>query len=168
MQLKTAVGSFFIEFSKFEMQSIGMALRSLSKDSVFVEQAEKLLDLEARFKLLERMAFARDIPPGVVAELSAQLSRARTLREQRDEVARNLAAIDEHDVKPYLGGVGSRAKPAPRRSADYARLAELQHLWMPDIGQIQKYTIESIELQEALRAITEVIDQHLAVTSAEK
>jgi hypothetical protein len=168
VQLKAAIGSFFFEFSKFETQFVGMALRSLSKDSVFAEQAEKLLDFDARLKLLERMAFARGMSSGVVAELGARLSRARILHEQRNEVARNLAAIEENDVKPPMGDAGNRAKPAQRRSADSARLAELERLWMPDVGRIQKYTIEAIELQEALRAISKDFDQHLAVVGTKR
>jgi hypothetical protein len=166
VQLKAAISCFFSEFSKFETQFVGMALRSLSKDSFFAEQAEKLLDFEARLKLLERMACARGVSPSVLAELGAQLSRARMLHEQLQAVARNLAAGDEDDIKPYRGGVGGRAKPAQPRSADYARLAELNRSWMPDVGKIQKYTTEAIELQEALHAISDNFDQHLTVLSA--
>ena len=159
MQLKAAVGSFFVEFSKFEMPGVGMALRSLSKDSVFVAHAEKLLDLDARLTLLERMAFVRNVPPGLIAELRALLSRARTLREQRDEIARNLATADLDGVEPPR--VPPKVVAAKMRKADYARLAAVQDLWMPPVAQIQTYTAEAIELQQSLRAITEKLDRHL-------
>jgi hypothetical protein len=85
--LKAAIGSFFVEFSKFEMQSVGTALRSLSKDVEFVERAESLLEFDARLKLLERMAFARGVPSAVMQELAEVFDRARKLRE----LAANLA-----------------------------------------------------------------------------
>jgi hypothetical protein len=46
-------------------------------------------------------------------------------------------------------------------SAGYARLAEINHLWMPTVAQIQAYTSEAIELQEALRGISESFDHQL-------
>jgi hypothetical protein len=81
VRLKAAIGSFFVEFSKFEMQSVGTALRSLSKDVQFVEHAESLLEFDARLKLLERMAFARGVPSAVMQELEGVFDRARKLRE---------------------------------------------------------------------------------------
>jgi hypothetical protein len=86
--LKAAIGSFFVEFSKFEIQSVGTALRSLSKDVEFVEHAESLLEFDARLKLLERMAFARGVPSAVMQELEGVFDRARKLRE----LAANLTA----------------------------------------------------------------------------
>src|ERR1700730_6744332 len=128
MQLKAGIGAFFVEFSKFELLSVGMALRSLSKDAVFVEQAEKLLDLEARFKLLERMAFARAVSPNLIAELDALLIRARRLCAERDEVARNSATGGVDHVKPYPVPTPGSPKPLKARSADYARLAQMSEL----------------------------------------
>jgi hypothetical protein len=160
VQLKAAIGSFFFEFSKFEMPFVGMALRSLSKDCVFVEQAETLLNLEARLTLLERMAFARGVPPDLTAELNTLLSRARKLSEQRDEIARNLVLADLDSVKPHLGA-SPRLKGPKIRNADYARLAEVKALWMPSVAQIHTYVTEAIELQETTRAIAEKFDQHL-------
>ena len=84
MQKKAAIGSFFDEFSKFETLSIGTALRSLSQDSLSVDHAEELLDFEARLKLLERMAFARDIPSSLMMELEAVFLRARKLHDLRE------------------------------------------------------------------------------------
>jgi hypothetical protein len=167
MQLKAGIGAFFVEFSKFEVLSVGMALRSLSKDAVFVEQAEKLLDLEARFKLLERMAFARAVSPSLVAELDALLIRARRLCAERDEVARNSATGGVDHVKPYPVPTPGSPKPLKARSADYARLAQMSELLTPTLGQIQGYTDEAVELQRALRAFSEKIDQHLPAVATQ-
>jgi hypothetical protein len=161
MQLKASIGAFFVEFSKFEVLFVGMALRSLSQDAVFVEQAEKLLDLEARLKLLERMAFARAISPSLIAELDALLIRARRLCAERDEVARNSAAGGVDHARPYPVPAPGDPKPMKARSADYARLAQMSELLTPTPGQIQAYTDEAVELQRALRAFSEKIDRQL-------
>jgi hypothetical protein len=161
MQLKPSIGAFFVEFSKFEVLSVGMALRSLSKDAVFVEQAEKLLDLEARLKLLERMAFARALSPSLIAELDALLIRARRLCAERDEVARISATADANHAKPYPVPTPGDPKPPKARSADHARLAHMSELLTPTTAQIQAYTDEAVELQQALRAFSEKIDQQL-------
>jgi hypothetical protein len=161
MQLKAGIGAFFVEFSKFEVLSVGMALRSLSKDAVFVEQAEKLLDLEARFQLLERMAFASAVSPSLIAELDALLIRARRLCAERDEVARNSATGGVDHVKPYPVPTPGSPKPSKARSADYARLAQMSELLTPTVAQIQAYTDEAVELQQALRAFSEKIDRQV-------
>lgn len=161
MQNKATIGSFFVEFSKFEIHSVGMALRSLSKDQVFVEQAEKLLDLEARLKLLERMAFVRAVSPSLVAELDGLLIRARKLCAERDEVARNSTTAGADHAKPYATPVPAGPKPLKTRVADYARLAQMSELVTPTVAQIQAYTDEAIELQHNLRALSQKIDQQL-------
>ncbi len=166
MQLKDAIGSFFVEFSKFETHSVDMALRSLSRDAVFVEHAEQLLDLDARLKLLERMAFARGVPAALITELEACLLRVRKLREQRDEVARSLISVESGNAKPLPGAV-SRLRPSRRRNADFSRLAELENLWVPTIAQVQDYTDEAMALQEALRVITQKLERHLPVIATE-
>lgn len=166
MQLKDAIGSFFVEFSKFETHSVGMALRSLSRDAVFVEHAEKLLDLEARLKLLERMAFARDVPAGLIAELEACLLRARKLRDQRDEVARNLVAAESDNTKP-LPGAANKPRSSRRRNADFSRLAELEHLWVPAIARVQEYADDATGLQETLRVITQKLERHVPAVATE-
>jgi hypothetical protein len=143
-----------------------MALRSLSRDAVFVEHAEKLLDLEARLKLLERMAFARGVPAALITELEACLLRARKLREQRDEVARSLISVDSGKAKPLPGAI-NKLRPSRRRNADFSRLAELENLWVPAIAQVQEYTDEATALQETLRVITQKLERHLPVVATE-
>ncbi len=135
-----------------------MALRSLSKDPVFVEQTEKLLDLEGRLTLLDRMAHVRGISPTVMGELDALLLRARKLREQRDELARNLATIDSGNLAPHLAAVPRRLKVSRSRRADLAQLAEVEQLWMPSITQVQQFATEAIELQEMMRTVVEKMD----------
>jgi hypothetical protein len=126
--LKAAIGSFFVEFSKFEMQSVGTALRSLSKDVEFAEHAESLLEFDARLKLLERMAFARGVPSAVMQELAGVFDRARKLRE----LAANLttasllmpavAEVEEYaaeaiDLQTRLGAIAEKLQiiNQPRR-----------------------------------------------------
>ena len=92
MPSPAAIGSFFAEFSRFEAQSLRQALSSLSKDSVFVDRAETLLELEARLTLLQRMAAVRGVPPSVMQELNTVLKRARKLGAQREAVAARLRA----------------------------------------------------------------------------
>ncbi len=162
MQLKATIGAFFVEFSKFEISSVGKALRALSKDDLFVEQAEKLLDLEARLKLLERMAFARGVAPGLIAELDAALARARRLCTERDEVARISASGGGDHVKVFSPLTGP--KPVKSRSADFARLAQMSDLMTPTAAQIQAYADDAIELQHILRTLSEKIDQQLPTT----
>lgn len=160
MQLKTTIGSFFAEFSKFEIHAVGMALRALSKDAVFVEQAEKLLDLEARLKLLERMAFVRAVSPHLIAELDALLVRARKLGAERDDVARGSAMSVAEHVK-LVSPAPAAPKSLKARGADYARLAQMSDLVTPTVAQIQAYTDEALELQHQLRVIAEKIDQQI-------
>jgi hypothetical protein len=163
MQLEAAIGAFFVEFSKLETQFVGMALRSLSKDSVFVEHAETLLDLDARLKLLERLAFARDIPPALIGELEALLLRARKLHDLRQDVARNSVTV-EADVKPALG-VPPKINQLKPRKADYAQLAQVANL-VPTIPEVQTHTAEAIELQHSLHAMSDKLDRHLSAMPA--
>ncbi len=160
MDLKTAIGKFFLEYSKFEMHSVGLALRALSKDEVFVAHAEQLLDLEARLRLIERLAFARGIPAGPIAELETCLLRARKLKENRDEVTRSLAAMDLHGVTPGRGA--SRKTPASRRlNADFSRPTEMDNLWMPALARVEEHALESIDLQRAFGDITRKLEDPL-------
>jgi len=158
MPLKDAIGAFFIEFTKFDTQSIGMALRSLSRDSVFVEHAERLLDFEARLTLLERMAFARQIPPALLGDLEACLLRARALKSQREEIARNLTPdVDRSPLK-----FGAKPRASRRRNADLSRLVELENLLVPAHERIEEYTQEALQLQQTLAVITAQLERHIA------
>ena len=160
VQLKAAIGAFLIEFSKFETQSVGTVLRSLSKDAVFVEQAERLLDLEARLKLVERMAFARGVTPTLMAEIEALLLRARKLQDIRHDVARSLAAVDFETGKRALNAPPSMVKELKPRKADYAQLAQAANL-VPALAEILRDTAEAVALQESVLAISEKLDRHI-------
>jgi hypothetical protein len=155
MQIKAAIGSFFVEFSKFEMNVVGLALRALSKDPVFVEQVEKLLGLEARLTLLERMAFARSIPGKLMTELAELLSRTRRLRDQRDDMARALTVLDSG---------GTRLTSVSKRGcgADFARFAEIGTLLTPSLSQLEAHSTEAIKLQQGLRVLAEKLDYYLS------
>jgi hypothetical protein len=153
MEIKGAIGAFFAEFSKIEMNVVGLALRALSKDPMFVGHAEKLLGLEARLTLLERMAFAHGIPGVLMTELAGLLSRTRKLRDQRDDVARPLALLEADRQPP---------KSLRQRSADFAQLAEIPTLWTPSLSQIEAHSIEASELQRGLRALADKLERHLS------
>ena len=107
MALQAAIGAFFVEFSKFDSGTVGEALLALSKDDSLVQTAGRSLDLDARLKLLERMAFSRQVPAPIITDIRGVMSRARKLREHRDEVAANLAST-------------SVSLPAVARVEDYA------------------------------------------------
>jgi len=160
MPFKDAVGAFFVEFTKFDTQSVGMALRALSRDALFVDHAERLLDFEARLKLLERMAFARQIPTTLLAELEACLLRARQLHTQRDEVARNLSPERDRTRPSSSGGI--KPRPKTRRNADLSRLAELENMFMPAVERIEEYTKEAVQLQQIMAGITNQLERHIA------
>ena len=162
MQLKAAINSFFVECSKLEAPVLGVALRSLSKDAQFVEQAERLLDVEARYTLLTRLGAARGIPSGVMQRLTATVSRARKLRERRDQIARNLM---EAERKPAQSSFGHERLPGDGASP-YAHLSGLHAAWLPGVAQIDAYTAEAVELQQALGSITEKVNQHLTAMNA--
>jgi hypothetical protein len=100
VQLKAAIDNFFLEFSKFEISAIGTTLRALSQDAAYVEQTEKLLDLEARLTLLLRLSAARGVPSSLSDALEAIVSRARILRAQRDEIAQHVMAAGKSLNKP--------------------------------------------------------------------
>jgi hypothetical protein len=171
MQKKAAIGSFFDEFSKFETLSIGTALRSLSQDSLSVDHAEELLDFEARLKLLERMAFARDIPSSLMMELEAVFLRARKLHDLREELARNVAAAanDEQESATARQNAGSQPanrKPMKRRKANYAKLEQLANV-VPAESTVVDYAAEAVELQDALHAISAKVDTQLRVNDTQ-
>ncbi|MDP9066588.1 MAG: hypothetical protein M3O06_12085, partial [Pseudomonadota bacterium] len=109
--------------------------------------------LEARLRLIERLAFARGIPAGPIAELETCLLRARKLKENRDEVTRSLAVMDLHGVTPGRGA--ARKTPVSRRlNADFSRPTEMDNLWMPALARVEEYALESIDLQRAFSDIT--------------
>ncbi len=163
MQLKAAIDNFFLEFSKFEISAIGTALHALSQDAAYVEQSEKLLDLEARLTLLLRLSAARGVPSSLSDALEAIVSRARILRAQRDEIAQHVMAAGKSLSK-------SDRAPAPpirvtrNRKAAYTRLAESHDVLLPSIAQIQAYAAEAVELQTALGDIARTLDEPVAAS----
>jgi len=161
LELKAAVDLFLTEFSAFETHFVGMALRSLSNDLLFVKQTETLLDLEARLKLLKRMAFVRNLDPSVIAQLDAVNLRAGRLREKRDELSRQLGLIDMGDGGSHSG--------AARGIEDESQLATagLKDVWLPTKAEIDECRNGTTMLQATLRAIAEQVDgrRHLVAGS---
>src|SRR5208283_2974968 len=125
-----------------------MALRSLSND-LFVKQAEALLDLEARLKLLKRMAFVRNLDPCVIAQLDAVNLRAGRLRKQRDELSRHLGLIEMDGGKSH----SEAARSVEDRSMRELATAGLKAMWLPTKAEIDEYRNETTMLQSTLRAI---------------
>lgn len=160
MQLKAAIDNFFREFVKFETSVMGAALRSLSKDAEYVEQAEKLLDFEARLTLLLRLSAARGVPSALAGGLEAIVSRARILRTQRDELAQHLVAAGDAAKKPNPAAP-PQIRVTRNRKAAYARLAESHDVLLPSVAQIQAYAAEAVALQTALSQIARTLDEQM-------
>ena len=159
MELKAAVGDFLAEFSNLENAVAGGALQALSRDAAFVERAQMLLGLDARLTLLLRLAAARAVSAPLMAELTDVVARARQLGQQRDKLARRLLSADDDRGKSGQSAARGTRKP---RSADYARLADMDDLWVLSISEVTAYTEEALELQVTLSAISGKIDRHLA------
>ena len=154
MELKAAIDLFLAEFSAFETHFVGMALRSLSNDLFFVKQTEALLDLEARLKLLKRMAFVRNLDPCVIAQLDAVNLRAGILREKRDELSRHLGLIEMDGGKPHSEAARSVEDQSMRELA----IAGLKDVWLPTKAEIDECRHGTTMLQATLRAIAEQVD----------
>src|SRR3979490_147136 len=59
------------------------------------------LDVEARLKLLRRMAFVRDLDRRLITQLDGVNLRAARLRDKRDELRRNRGIMEIRDGKPF-------------------------------------------------------------------
>ena len=154
MELKDAIELFIAEFSALETHFVGMVLRSLSNDALFVAQTEKLLDLEARLKLLERMAFVRNLDPCVIGQLDDVSLRARRLRHKRDELSRNLGLIEMD------GGTLHAARSAGSIGAlATGGRAAFKNMWLPTIAEIDECKSGTSKLQAILRSIAEQLDR---------
>ncbi len=154
MELKAAIDLFLAEFSALETHFVGMALRSLSNDLLFVKQTEALLDLEARLKLLKRMAFVRNLDPCVIAQLDAVNLRAGRLREKRDELTRHLDLIEMDGGKSHSEAARSVEDESMRELAT----AGLKDVWLPTKAEIDECRNGTTMLQSTLRAIAEQVD----------
>lgn len=141
MDLKSEIDQFFSEFSEVESRGVGQALRSMSADDAFVERAEKLLDHDARFTLLKRMASVRNVSAELLSELEVADLRAAELREKRDELARTLSTI----------GQNARPEAKPRRAGEVRRTAT--DVWIPTIGEIEQCRTSTAKLQATLQSI---------------
>jgi len=154
LELKAAIDLFLAEFSAFETHFVGMVLRSLSNDLLFAEQTETLLDLEARLKLLKRMAFVRNLDPYVIAQLDEVNLRAGRLREKRDELSRNLGLIEMDGGKSHSG----TARGVEHESMHPLAAVWLKNVWLPTKAEIDECRNGTTKLQATLRAIAEQVD----------
>jgi hypothetical protein len=143
VDLKSEIDLFFSELSEIESHCVGQALRSMSADPAFVEQSERILDHDARFTLLKRMASVRKVSPEVLSQLEGADLRAAELREKRDELARTLSSIsNDADLR---GGSAGLRRPHRRNSID---------VWIPTLGEIETCRAKTAKLQATLQAIT--------------
>jgi len=153
-ELKAAIELFIAEFSAFETRFVGMVLRSLSNDALFVAQTEKLLDLEARLNLLRRMAFVRNLDPCVIAQLDGVNLRAGNLRHKRDELSRNLGLIEMD------GGTLPARSTESTHALAIAGRAVPKSVWLPTIAEIEECRSGTSKLQAILRSIADQLDGH--------
>ncbi len=153
VELKDAIELFIAEFSAFETHFIGMVLRSLSNDALFVAQTEEWLDLEARLKLLRRMAFVRNLDTCVIAQLDDVNLRAGRLRHKRDELRRNLGLIEMD------GGTlhAPQSAQSTHALASAWRVAP-KNIWLPTIAEIDECRSVTSKLQAILRSIADQLD----------
>ena len=163
MEIRAAIDLFLAEFSAFETHFVGMVLRSLSNDLLFVKQTETLLDLEARLKLLKRMAFVQNLDPCAIAQLDAVNLRAGRLLERRNELSRHLGLIEMDGGKSHSKAGRSVEDKSMRQWAT----AGLKDVWLPTKAEIDEYRNGTTMLQATLRAIAEQVDgcRHLVAAS---
>ncbi len=153
VELKAAIELFIAEYSAFETHFVGMVLRSLSNDALFVAQTEKLLDLEARLKLLRRMAFVRNLDQCVIAQLDDVNLRAGRLRHKRDELSRNLGLI-EMDI----GTLHAARSTEATHALTTAGRAPPKNMLLPTIAEIDECRSGTSKLQAILRSIADQLD----------
>ena len=166
-KLKLAVGAFLVEFTAFESMYLEVAINTLSRDAQLVSHVMELLELEDRLKLLKRLAEARHVSEVLMRDLQSALSKARKLRDHRNEIAHNAAVIDVTG-EPFAGVNLPRSKrkmpSAPPQTRE--ELAALKRSWMRSLDDIEGYTRDTIELQRSMRGIIERLSKHMRGVSA--
>lgn len=150
MESQAKIELFLAEFSAFETHSVGLALRSLSNDASLVADAERLLNLEARLKLLKRMAFVRNLDPSSCAQIDRINVRATRLSEKRDELT-----VKSRLVKELRGKISDtpRGGDAPPTGRERSKMA-----WVPTVAEIDECREEATYLKSTLRQLAEGID----------
>jgi hypothetical protein len=165
MELKTSIDLFIAEFLALETHFVRLALQSLSDDAEFVEHTEKLLDLEARLKLLKRMALVRKLDPELIGQLDCINSSACQLREKRD-------VLDQHvrTTESNLGQDHSQAVCAVESRAIHAlpigELTEASSGWVPTIEEINECRQDTTKLQASLQSLAEHVNRYRLGVSA--
>jgi hypothetical protein len=160
-KLKLAVGAFLVEFTAFESNYLRAAIATLSTDAQLVSHVMELLELEGRLKLLKRMAEVRQVPDRLMQDLQSVLSKARKLRDHRNEIAHNPAVVDVSG-EPFAGVHLPRSKvkrpSTPMRSME--ELVAVRRSWMRSLEDIEGYTRDTLELQRAMHGIIERLFKH--------
>jgi len=166
-KLKLAVGAFLVEFTAFESMYLEAAIGTLSTDAQLVSYVIELLELEDRLKLLKRLAEARHVSGVLTRDLQSALSKARKLRDHRNEIAHNAAVIDVTG-EPFAGVNLPKSKRKMPTALPRTReeLAALKRSWMRSLDDIEGYTRDTIALQRTMRGITERLFKHMRGISA--
>jgi hypothetical protein len=141
--LMQGMNEFIAEFAAFETHFVGLLLRSLSNDELFAEQTEGLLDLEARLKLLKRMAFVRRLDTSMIAQLDDVQWRAGKLRIRRDQLRRMLPVFEEATSKLDKG------EPMALSTT------ELEPMELPTLQEVNECRSGTLNLEATLRSIAE-------------
>jgi hypothetical protein len=148
-----SITSFITEFSAFENHSVGSALRSLSKNDAFAARAEKLLDLDARLKLVKRMAFVRNLDASACAQIEHINVQAAQLAAKRDELihtSRVAAELGKRDALQPLSDVPVGQSRIEREV--------LKNAWRPTLAEIDQCLNETKQIQGSLTAIIESVE----------
>ena len=141
--LMEGMNEFIAEFAAFETHFVGLLLRSLSNDELFAEQTEALLDLEARLKLLKRMAFVRRLDTSMIAQLDDVQRRAGKLRVRRDQLRRMLPVFEEATSKLDEG------------ESMALSTSELEPMELPTLQEVNECRSGTLNLEATLRSIAE-------------
>jgi hypothetical protein len=149
--LMEGMNEFIAEFAAFETHFVGLLLRSLSNDELFAKQTEGLLDLEARLKLLKRMAFVRRLDTSVIAQLDDVQRRAGKLRIRRDELRHLL---------PVFAKAAGKKPHAEDRELDEGEsmalsTAEVEPEDLPTLQEVKECRSGTLNLEATLRSIAE-------------
>jgi hypothetical protein len=153
MSLSTAIAQFLQEFTVFESQYVGMALRSLTADGPLLDQAQRRLDLYARLTLVKRMAMARDVDMASLASLDRVIKRSLGLQEKYDELTRNSVAA-ARDARAAATSSPKSAQP----------LGGKQLVWLPTVKEVVDCRDETADLQRVLQNLAQRFQSRSAST----
>jgi hypothetical protein len=137
MDTNGGIATFLAEVSNFEKISVRSALRSLSKNDDFALKAEHLLDLDARLRLIKRMAFVRNLDRSDCNEIARIEMRTMQLAAKRNELV-------------HVQDTGSGLSRGERET--------LRTVWKPTTAEIDQCRKELSDIGSALKAIVDRLE----------